>query len=712
MAVIATNRFGDPRGTSVSTTWWGSTGGASVALSNVTDMPGAMNTATRMTRTAAGSVRLIDMKIGTVWGVNASYRITFTVRASEAMSIDLYSRPAVASSANQAAYALGYSIPAGISTHSFTGTNASAGTPSASSGWTIPTTAGTVGSTLDFQAINIQLLSDADLGYFDGFTPANSNIVYAWTGAANNSTSTASWLDGLWDYNGRKMWFGSEQHMLAAPAPGTGMEVSRSGYNESLTYNNGRTGLYRTHQQAKTYQMNFPVQEAHLLDGLDVYSKFASGFYGDCNRFPLFFADPMNYDSNLFPEAWANPGLYQSGWTSIVADFPNTYENLALNPSAEISTYLWTVPAGTTATLSNPIAPSAPYGARGLRALKTGGTGMNLLYGRDGGGALLSAASGGITYTADVGFRTSISTTITLTISCYNTGGTLLGSSTSSTVNTTANVWTSASHFFLAPANTSWITVQINGTTAAHWTNGTTLDADGLIIQNRIFARPAGYFDGDTAGASWIGTRGLSVSRMYVDSQPGVVAGSAASGTTGLPQLQVTWPIQTSANAFPTPDNTYGNIPYALIPIPPGYTLWVGVTGSATGSAAVRIDMMNTYPGGGLVIGTQYATLSNTFWASPTSVTGNSNPSFAKIYVTKTADGASSITLSSMVAQLWPTGVTPAKPAVFEAGRGHRGLVFTDDANTENYVIVDRNRSKPVHYKGLSTSLVEAEENG
>jgi hypothetical protein len=62
-----------------------------------------------------------------------------------------------------------------------------------------------------------------------------------------------------------------------------------------------------------------------------------------------------------------------------------------------------------------------------------------------------------------------------------------------------------------------------------------------------------------------------------------------------------------------------------------------------------------------------------------------------------------------MMAQLWPTGFTPPLSTTggnFIAGQGHRGLKFADDAVVESYVMVNR------HLKGLSTTLVEAQDGG
>jgi hypothetical protein len=64
------------------------------------------------------------------------------------------------------------------------------------------------------------------------------------------------------------------------------------------------------------------------------------------------------------------------------------------------------------------------------------------------------------------------------------------------------------------------------------------------------------------------------------------------------------------------------------------------------------------------------------------------------------------------MAQLWPIGVSPVLTGNFIEGKGHRGLKFADDAAVESYVLVDPTRNVPVHYKALSTRLVEAQDRG
>jgi hypothetical protein len=708
MPIFATNIFKDPRATAL--TRFSTTGAALTALSTVTDFPGAINTAARSTRIGSGAARLIYFRVPTPdYVISTQYRVRFEARASEDMAVVIQSRINVTSATSAVTFFTG-TIPAGVSIVDVTGTTSSAA-GGANAGFTITRAAGTVGSTLDVTAILIQRLPEPDIGYFDGSVPSNPSVVYRWDAAVNDSVSIAETGTGILDSR-KKMWFGSENHMQAVPLPSTGMQVSRSGYYSQLDYNNGRKGIRRSNQTSKSYDMDFPVQEAHLLDGVDVFAKFASGFYGDCNRFPLFFADPMNYDSNLMPEAWATPGLYASGWNSIVGDHPNTYQNFAMNPSGEVSTLYWTIPPGPTGTVSRITTTTAPRGARAIRGTKTGGTGMAILYGRDAANALSSPASPGTTHQTSLSFRSSIATTIQITAQFYNGSNSLIGSTAGSVINASANAWTTASVVALSPAGTVWMTVLVNGTTAGAWSNGNTLDVDGLLIENQVFARPAGYFDGDTPGAFWNGARGLSTSQMYVETAPGIVSANPSTGTADLPPIQVTWPIMTAPNAFPTPDNLYGNLPYALIPVPPGYSLWFSVDGSATGSAAVRVDTYETAVAGGSFVGAQYATLNNTFWSSPTVITPFSGqPTYVKIYVTKTTAVPSTITLSSMTAQLWPVGVTPPTPARFHEGRGHRGLIFGDGAVAESYVMIDRGRNVPIHYKGLSTTLEEAEEN-
>ena len=151
---------------------------------------------------------------------------------------------------------------------------------------------------------------------------------------------------------------------------------------------------------------------------------------------------------------------------------------------------------------------------------------------------------------------------------------------------------------------------------------------------------------------------------------------------------------------FTITDSTVPDMPYrCVVPIPPDYTLYVGVSGSSTGAGVVRARPIN--PDG------SYATTSNLTLLSPTGST-RLNTTFAgssfaavEFYVTRSSAAAATVTIASMMARLYPTGFSPVLTGQHVPGDGHTGLVFADDARVETYQYIDPPR------KALTTRLVE-----
>jgi len=503
------------------------------------------------------------------------------------------------------------------------------------------------------------------------------------------------------------MWFGNEQKMMWVPCPRFGMEVASIGYASQALYQNGRAGVYRSQQTHKEFAMEFPVQDASGASGLDVFSRFAAGLYGDCKSYPLFFADPMNYDQNLFPPGWSAPGLFERGWANVVADTVTEFRNLAINPSVENDSIGYSIDQGTggVASASRTNSGTQVSGSWSYRITWSTGT---------------SAPSGGTNYTgvlvsAGVSYdffqyvTSSKIQRVALTIRFKNSGGGTVSSPQGPQAILVANTPTKVDYTgVVVPVGAVSADLEmraVSGTSGANWAAADWMQVDATMVAFSTNSSST-YFDGSYPGAIWTGTAGASSSYMYVGrSVPTITATSANSFS--VPLRQATWNILTPANAYPTINNAFGEIPYALIPIPPGYTLHMGVTGSATGNAVVRVDLFNS-PGN-----PASPAASNTLTLlSPTASTRlnaswpGSSYQFAKIYITRTSTAASTITLSSMMAQLWPTGFSPTLTGQFVFGQGHRGLKFVDNAQTESYVMTTG------HLKGLSTTLVEAQDRG
>lgn len=160
------------------------------------------------------------------------------------------------------------------------------------------------------------------------------------------------------------------------------------------------------------------------------------------------------------------------------------------------------------------------------------------------------------------------------------------------------------------------------------------------------------------------------------------------------PTRTATWSVTSAANAAPT---TANGTQYVVIP--PTHTLNVGVTGSATGTAVVRVVPINTDGTDGTavdltLIGATSSTRMNATFAG-------SSYQAVKIYITRTTTDASTISLVSMMARLVETGKSLTLTGNHMPGEGHTGLEFADDARVETYTYMFPPR------KAMSTTLVE-----
>lgn len=153
--------------------------------------------------------------------------------------------------------------------------------------------------------------------------------------------------------------------------------------------------------------------------------------------------------------------------------------------------------------------------------------------------------------------------------------------------------------------------------------------------------------------------------------------------------------------------NTYLTQGYAtaIIPIPPGMTLWLGASGSATGNSVVRVESW-------LNGATSAASSSNLTLLSPTGTTrlntsiASTSANYVKIGIASSAVGAGTITLASLMGQLWTTGFSPTLTGNFISGQGNNGCKFAAGGRAEKYVIRD-DTGRNVHYMGLSFTLKE-----
>lgn len=179
------NRFANPRATSQLRF---SNSGTAATLSNITDFPGDVATALRVTRSATTNTRWLDMTTQTEIPASTQVRLTATVRSSVAMTSQSFSyRPSGPASTTGQVTLTGQTIPAGVSTlvmNFSTSTTA----PTSTAAFVI-TGAGTVSATFDITKIIVEI-GPTYGDYLDGSLTSTDPLEdWEWTGSTNASTS-------------------------------------------------------------------------------------------------------------------------------------------------------------------------------------------------------------------------------------------------------------------------------------------------------------------------------------------------------------------------------------------------------------------------------------------------------------------------------------------------------------------------------------------
>jgi hypothetical protein len=206
----------------------------------------------------------------------------------------------------------------------------------------------------------------------------------------------------------------------------------------------------------------------------------------------------------------------------------------------------------------------------------------------------------------------------------------------------------------------------------------------GLIYFSDPFAAQANLFPAQWASPALI-EQGWS--NIYGGTPSFIDTGGFA--TYAQPYRSAVFNITTAANTLPTRT--------LIIPIPVNSTLKLGFSGSVTGTGGVFYRTVAS--GDGVSFGSATAlTALAPGSATRTNVSlAGSSYKAVQIYLGRTSSAASTVTVTSMMAQLGDNAVT----GNHRAGEGNSGLVFDDDAIVENYGYLYPPR------KGVSTTLRE-----
>lgn len=160
--------------------------------------------------------------------------------------------------------------------------------------------------------------------------------------------------------------------------------------------------------------------------------------------------------------------------------------------------------------------------------------------------------------------------------------------------------------------------------------------------------------------------------------------------------------IETPSNSmgYPTSSATYTVTnavkPRVWIPIPPGYTAWVGVHGVAgTGGTVIVTPTTGANSVGTAVTLTMLSVTTDT--RVNTSV-ASSTASGIEVSL----GGSGTVTLAALIVQLLPTGASPALGG-FISGQGHSGCQFAGQPSLNQY-------SAPLDKVGLVAEFIEVEQ--
>lgn len=146
---------------------------------------------------------------------------------------------------------------------------------------------------------------------------------------------------------------------------------------------------------------------------------------------------------------------------------------------------------------------------------------------------------------------------------------------------------------------------------------------------------------------------------------------SVSANSYDQPLRKATFTIAAAANTAPTKSRSR-----FLIPIPADMTLRLGVSGAATGTGVVHVEAVNI--AAGTTSGSNLTLLTDTSSTRLNASFAGSAYDYIIVDLRRTSAAASTVTITSMLAQLYKTTVTPTLTGNHVPGDGHTGLRFLD----------------------------------
>lgn len=132
------------------------------------------------------------------------------------------------------------------------------------------------------------------------------------------------------------IWFGNLEHVEYIKCALQEWGVDNKGYAEVLNYVNGGAGVVRSFASARSYDLSW----RGTPDELNPIKAWQQGFWGPG---PYFFADPLAFETNMFPPNWATPRLIETGdWKSLYTTEP-TFSTAANGYNQPLRYATWAV---------------------------------------------------------------------------------------------------------------------------------------------------------------------------------------------------------------------------------------------------------------------------------------------------------------------------------------------------------------------------------
>lgn len=470
-----------------------------------------------------------------------------------------------------------------------------------------------------------------------------------------------------------KMWFGNRNYMTWVECPAVSIDASRFGWNSQTNYLNGGTYVRSSVGGHKEYSLNWNMT---TRDNIRIITDFAEGIYG---QGPIYWGDPFTMNKNALPQYWATPSLNAYDGPVIMGASPDR-TNLVIDPKPAS---LANVTSGNNST--QPLtffASGGPSGISSTFVLARANTSLAYM------DIFLTPAStaglvyGGNSYSFSFYGAPNISGTVGIYLQWMDDANNILATGSTTTLTAISgsfNRYSLANQ--VAPSGTTRVRIimRLMGTVV----NNSTWSVSGFLLEQG--STVGNYFTGDSAYSYWSGDANNSTS-VYHD--PGLnarpVIAATGANSLGLPYESATYTV-----------NPAGTSPTVWVPVPPGYTAWVGAYGSNGSGGTLTVTPTtgpNTY--GSTSTLTLIPTTNGTWYNYSVDSTGITGIQLG-------FGGSGSLTITGIMVQILPTGTNPITNG-FISGQGNSGCSFGTQPTLTNY-------SAAMDRVGLSAKLVETQ---